>query len=73
MYLHIPLLSTPPSVVQILNEQITKVLNTPEITEKIQKDGGEVIASSPEQFKKTISFEIAQWAKVIQQAGIIPD
>jgi tripartite-type tricarboxylate transporter receptor subunit TctC len=65
--------STPPAVVQMLNEQITKVLNTPDITEKIQKDGGEVLASTPEQFKKIINFETSQWAKVIQQAGITPD
>jgi tripartite-type tricarboxylate transporter receptor subunit TctC len=41
--------------------------------EKIQKDGGEVIASSPEQFKKSITNEVNQWSKVIQQAGITPD
>jgi tripartite-type tricarboxylate transporter receptor subunit TctC len=64
---------TPASVIQILNEQISKALYSPEIVEKIQKDGGEVVASSPDQFKKAISNEVAQWAKVIQQAGIKPD
>ena len=64
---------TPSSVIQILNEQISKALRSPEIMEKIQKDGGEVIASSPEQFKKSITNEVTQWSKVIQQAGITPD
>ena len=64
---------TPASVIQILNEQISKALHSPEIVEKIQKDGGEVVASSPDQFKKVISAEVSQWAKVIQQAGIKPD
>jgi tripartite-type tricarboxylate transporter receptor subunit TctC len=64
---------TPASVIQILNEQISKALHSPEIVEKIQKDGGEVVASSPDQFKKVISTEVSQWAKVIQQAGIKPD
>jgi len=64
---------TPSSVIQILNEQISKALRSPEIMEKIQKDGGEVIASSPEQFKKSITNEVSQWSKVIQQAGITPD
>jgi tripartite-type tricarboxylate transporter receptor subunit TctC len=64
---------TPPSVIQILNEQISKALHSPEIVEKIQKDGGEVVASSSDQFKKVISAEVSQWAKVIQQAGIKPD
>jgi tripartite-type tricarboxylate transporter receptor subunit TctC len=64
---------TPASVIQILNEQISKALHSPEIVEKIQKDGGEVVASSSDQFKKVISAEVSQWAKVIQQAGIKPD
>jgi len=64
---------TPPNNIQMLNDQVSKVLHSPEVMEKIQKDGGEVIASSPEQFKKSIIFEISQWAKVIQQAGITPD
>ena len=64
---------TNPSVVQVLNEHILKVLRSPEVMEKIQNEGGEVIASSPEQFKKTISTEVSQWSKVIQQAGITPD
>ena len=57
----------------ILNEQISKALRSPEIMDKIQKDGGEVIASTPEQFKKSITNEVNQWSKVIQQAGITPD
>jgi len=41
--------------------------------DKIQKDGGEVIASTSDQFKKSITLEVALWAKVIQQAGMTPD
>jgi tripartite-type tricarboxylate transporter receptor subunit TctC len=64
---------TPSNIIQLLNEQISKALNSPEVMEKIQKDGGEVIANSSDQFKKVINLEISQWAKVIQQAGIKPD
>ena len=64
---------TPSNIIQLLNEQISKALNSPEVMEKIQKDGGEVIANSSDQFKKVINLEVSQWAKVIQQAGIKPD
>ncbi len=64
---------TPPSIIQMLNEQVSKALRSTDVMDKIQKDGGEVIASSPDQFKKSIALEVAQWAKVIQQAGITPD
>jgi tripartite-type tricarboxylate transporter receptor subunit TctC len=61
---------TSPATIQFLNENITKVLRSPDLLEKVQSDGSEVIASSPEEFKKRITSEIGQWAKVIQQAGI---
>ena len=64
---------TSPVVIQILNEHISKVLRSSEVMEKIQSEGGEVIASTPEQFKKTITSEVNQWSKVIQQAGITQD
>ena len=46
---------------------------SPEIVDRLTKDGAEVVASSPEQFKKVISEEVAQWAKVIKAAGIKAD
>jgi tripartite-type tricarboxylate transporter receptor subunit TctC len=64
---------TPAAIIKILNDSITRAVKSPEIIDKFNKDGAEVIASSPEQFKKLISDEVIQWSKVIKQAGIKAD
>ena len=65
--------STPAPVIKILNEHMARAARSPEIVDRLTKDGAEVVASSPEQFKKVISEEVAQWAKVIKAAGIKAD
>lgn len=41
--------------------------------ERILEGGGEVVASSPEEFAATIKSEMAKWGKVIEDAGIHPE
>ena len=65
--------STPAPVIRILNEHMVRAARAPDIVERFARDGAEVVASTPEQFKKVITEEIAQWAKVIKQAGIKAD
>jgi tripartite-type tricarboxylate transporter receptor subunit TctC len=65
--------ATPAPIVKILNEHIVRAARSPDITERFTKDGAEVVASTPEQFKKVISEEVAMWARVIKQAGIRAD
>jgi tripartite-type tricarboxylate transporter receptor subunit TctC len=65
--------ATPAPIIKILNEHIVRAARSPDITERFTKDGAEVVASTPEQFKKVITEEVAMWARVIKQAGIRAD
>jgi tripartite-type tricarboxylate transporter receptor subunit TctC len=65
--------STPAPVVKLLNEHIVRAARLPDVVERFGKDGAQVVASSPEQFKKVITEEVAMWARVIKQAGIRAD
>ncbi len=65
--------STPAAVIKILNEHMVRAARAPDIVERFAKDGAQVVASTPEQFKQVITEEVAQWAKVIKQAGIKAD
>ena len=65
--------ATPAAVVKILNEHMVRAARSPDVVERFAKDGAEVVASSPEQFKKVITDEVAMWARVIKQAGIRAD
>jgi len=64
---------TPPEVVQRLNLEVTKILNTGEIKERFAKAGVEVVAGSSAQFSTFLKSEVARWAKVVQDAGIKAD
>jgi tripartite-type tricarboxylate transporter receptor subunit TctC len=62
--------STPAPIIKILNEHMVRAARAPDVVERFARDGAEVVASTPEQFKKVITEEVAMWARVIKQAGI---
>lgn len=62
--------ATPVPVIKVINEHMVRAARSPDIVERFAKDGAEVVASSPEQFKKVITEEVAMWARVIKAAGI---
>lgn len=64
---------TPKSVINILNKEFVTVLNMPEIKNKLQESGAEVIASSPEVFDTFLQNEVSKWANVINTAKIVLD
>jgi tripartite-type tricarboxylate transporter receptor subunit TctC len=61
---------TPREVIQRLNADITKIINSPDVTDKFQKQGVEPKPGTPEQFGDLVKSEVARWAKVIKDAGI---
>ena len=64
---------TPREIVQRLNAEMTKILNSADVKERFAKQGVEVQTSSPEQFGDFVKSEVARWAKVIRDAGIKAD
>ncbi len=60
---------TPPAVVQQLNANMVKVLQLPEIRDRLVAMGYRPIANTPEQFDAFIRAEIAKWGKVIKESG----
>lgn len=64
---------TPRDIVQRLNTEIVRILNSPEVKDRILKQGVEVQTSTPEQFDAFVKSEVARWATVIKDAGIKAD
>ena len=62
--------STPPAIVTRLNEHVVKAVRAPDISERLAREGADVVASSPEYFGKVIADETALWRKVIGEMGI---
>lgn len=63
---------TPREIVQRLNQEIVKVMQSPDMRSRFVSFGTEIVGSAPEELEKTITMEISKWSKVIQQAGIKP-
>ena len=61
---------TPAPIIAKLNAEIQKILAMPEAQEQLLQQGAYAVKMTPEQSAERIRKEIAQWAKVIQDAQI---
>jgi tripartite-type tricarboxylate transporter receptor subunit TctC len=64
---------TPPAIIKKLNSEIVRVLRSPEISERLSKEGADLIASSSEEFSSYLKNETAKWSGLLQAAGIRAD
>lgn len=62
---------TPPEIVKFLNAHIVAILESADVRERYLAAGLEPAPSTPEEFGDFIKSEIARWAKVIKEAGIV--
>ena len=64
---------TSPDVVRRLNAAILKAINTPEFRDYLQKEGSELVGSSPEELATFVRAEVDKNTKLIRSAGIKPE
>jgi len=64
---------TPTAIVATLNQIATEAMRDPAVKEKLAIQGAELIGDSPEHFHAFLESEIARWAKVIKDAGIVTE
>ncbi len=60
----------PWDIISKLHKEFVKTMNTPEVKGRLQSEGGQVVANTPEQYGAIIRAEIEKWSKVIKSAGI---
>lgn len=61
---------TPGAIINRLNAALVKMVNSPEVSEKLATEGGEPVGSSPEQLAQIIAAEVPRWRKLVKDAGI---
>lgn len=61
---------TPAAVVGKLNAEMQKVLAQPEVRERLEREGAEVIAGPPQRLGTLIEDDLAHWKKLIVEAKL---
>lgn len=61
---------TPKARIDVLAKEIARIMQVPDIKDKMLAQGFEPVGDSPAQFGKFIGEEIMRWEKVVKAAGI---
>lgn len=61
---------TPPEIVRRLNTEVMRIMQSPEIVQRMEFEGERHTPNTPEQFGQFVRDETTKWAKVIKDAGI---
>jgi tripartite-type tricarboxylate transporter receptor subunit TctC len=64
---------TPRLVVSRLNQELVRTLRTSEVTDQVRRVGGEVIASTPEEFSAVVRADLKKYAALVKAVGIRAD
>jgi len=63
---------TPRPIVERLNAEMLRALQSPEVRARLEQIGGEVRGSTPEEMRERVAAEVQRWSRVIQDANIAP-
>ena len=61
--------ATPRALIDRLYNDIAKILAMPDVRQKLEDQGADVVGSSPDQFTAHVKREIVKWAKVVKDSG----
>jgi len=64
---------TPQEIVERYNATINDILRTPQVVEKLAKQGLRTGGGTPERFGDFLASDIVKWQKVVSEAGIVVD
>lgn len=64
---------TPPDILNFLNGHAAKIMQTPDMKERMKNSGSVAVGSTREAFAKHLQIEFTKWAKVIKASGATVD
>jgi tripartite-type tricarboxylate transporter receptor subunit TctC len=64
---------TPKEIINRLHTEIVRILEAPDMRQRLAADGTDPVGSSPDEFARYIKSELTKWGKVAQAAGIKPE
>ena len=61
---------TPAAVIDRLNREIVKILNSPDVKERLSAQGLEAVGGTPQQYAAHLREELAKYGRIVKAAGI---
>jgi tripartite-type tricarboxylate transporter receptor subunit TctC len=62
--------NTPAAIVSHMQKVVARVIEMPEVKQKLLEQGGDTVGSSPEALDKVVKSDLRRWAEVIRDAHI---
>jgi len=62
--------ATPRTIVDRINGEIVRVLNLPDVQQRLRGEAFDIPADTPDQFAAVIRAELAKWAPIVKAAGL---
>jgi tripartite-type tricarboxylate transporter receptor subunit TctC len=62
---------TPKPIIERLNKELRKIVNSEDVKQRIISDGGGPLASTPEEYAANIAREEGRWAALIKKLGLV--
>ena len=64
---------TPPPIVARLNAAVRKLLAQPEVRERLEREGAEIVSGPPARLESLIANDLDKWRKLIKEAKLTFD
>jgi len=64
---------TPPEIVAFLHDEIVAILDDPKNKAVFQKQGAEIVANTPDEFRAYLKADYEKWHKLFDEVGIRPE
>jgi tripartite-type tricarboxylate transporter receptor subunit TctC len=61
---------TPPAIVARMQKEVARVIQMPDVKQKLLEQGGDTVGSAPEALEKVVKGELRKWATLIRDAKI---
>jgi tripartite-type tricarboxylate transporter receptor subunit TctC len=62
---------TPPEIIKKLNAEITAMMDTPDVRDRLASLGAEPEALTPQDFGRYINEDIAKWTRLVRENRIV--
>jgi tripartite-type tricarboxylate transporter receptor subunit TctC len=59
----------PKPIVTRLHDELVRILNRPDVRERIVADGSEPAGTTPEEFRLFMLADLAKWARLVKESG----